>query len=165
MTSYSTCINCAADKEACDRRKEIRAAIKGARITSLKFKCAERKSMFRPGQRVEVTWTVGGDVYETDETWSGTVLRESGTRFHIAIDDAPSDEGTPARDFIRNERLFVKVSPHRLNALDEPDRQICNFCERAPAEGDSCKDRDGDVWSFNGGYPMGCLIKDNVDAA
>lgn len=121
--------------------------------------------MFRPGQRVSVTWTVGDYREQTDETWSGTVLRESGTRFLISIDDLPSDEGTPAREFIKNDRLFVKVTPGRLNALDEPDRRICNFCERAPAAGDACADRDGDTWSFNGGYPMGCLIKDNVDAA
>lgn len=161
MTSYTTCINCAADKQACERRIEIRAAIKGAHITSVKFRCGDRQSMFRTGQRVAVTWTVGGDnEYELDETWPGTVLRESGTRFLISIDDVPSDEGTPARDYINNERLFVKVSPSRLRALDEPDRRICKFCQRAPADGDACQDRDRDVWSRNGGYPLGCLVKE-----
>ncbi len=158
MTSYSTCINCAADKANCTRRAEVRAAIKGVHITSVKFRCTERQSMFRRGQRVSVTWTVGGDCYELNETWPATVIAEVGTRFVLSVDDVASDEGTPARDYIKNERLFVKVSPSRLTALDEPDRQICKFCERAPITGDACQDRDADIWSFNGGYPQGCLL-------
>lgn len=165
MTSYTTCINCAADKQTCERRNAVRAAIKGAHITSVKFRCTDRQSMFRTGQRVAVTWTVGGDnEYELDETWPGTVLRESGTRFLISIDDVPSDEGTPARSYIKNERLFVKVSPSRLRALDEPDRRICTFCDRAPVDGDACQDRDRDIWSFNSSYPLGCLVKERADA-
>ncbi|MBY0394555.1 MAG: hypothetical protein K2Q27_14970 [Novosphingobium sp.] len=164
MTSYTTCINCAADKQACERRNAVRAAIKGAHITSVKFRCTDRQSMFHPGQRVGITWTAGNGDYELDETWPGTVIRESGTRFLIAIDDVPSDEGTPARSYIRNERLFVKVSPSRLQLLDEPDRRICKFCERAPATGDACIDRDTDIWSFNSGFPLGCMLKEAADA-
>lgn len=158
MTSYTTCINCAADKANCTRRAEVRASIKGAHITSVKFRCAERKSMFRRGQRVSVSWTVAGDCYELDETWPATVITESGTRFLLSVDDVASDKGTPARDYIKNDRLFVKVSSSRLTALDEPDREICKFCERAPIAGDACQDRDAYIWSFNGGYPQGCLL-------
>ncbi|WP_298164997.1 hypothetical protein [Novosphingobium sp.] len=163
MTSYSTCINCAADKATCERREQVRAAIKGSGITSVKFKCDKRQSMFHVGQRVAITWEVSTEAdYSLDETWPGTVVRENGTRFVVAVDDVPSDEGTPARDYIRNDRLFVKVSPQRLRALDEPDRPICNFCERAPSVGEACKDFDRDLWSHNSGYPSGCLLGESA---
>jgi hypothetical protein len=158
MTSYTTCINCAADKATCERREQVRAAIKGAGITSLKFKCDKRQSMFHVGQRVAITWEVQTEApYSLDETWPGTVVRENGTRFVVAVDDVPSDEGTPARDYIKNDGLFVKVAPHRLQALDEPDRSICGYCERTPIAGDACDHRDADLWRHCGGYPPKCL--------
>jgi hypothetical protein len=162
VTSYSTCINCATDKVACGRRNEVRAAIKGTGITSVKFRCADRKSMFHAGQRVAVTWTVGGDGYELDETWPATVIRESGNRFVLSVDDVDSDEGTPARGYIRNEQLFVKVSPHRLQKLDEPDRKICEFCQLTPGFGDICKNKD-ELWGGDGS-PPDCILKMQVTA-
>ncbi len=157
MTSYTTCINCAADKTACARRRDIRAAIKGAGITALKFRCPERQSLFRIGQRVSVTWTVFYDREDgMDETWPATVISENGTRFLLSIDDVDSNEGTPARQYIKNERLFVKVSPSRIQALDEPDRAICKWCEQAPLPGSECQNRN-DYWGFQS-LPPGCLL-------
>lgn len=159
MTSYSTCINCAADKTNCPRRRAVQEAIKGAGITSLKFRCSERKPMFRPGQRVSVTWAVGGDnEYALDETWPATVIKESGTRFLLSVDDVESDEGTPAKEFINNERLFVKVSPSRLTLLNEPERAICRFCDRAPLAGSDCPERSAEWFHTTGNCPPGCML-------
>lgn len=166
MTSYITCINCAADKNGCARRAAVRTAIKGAGVTSVKFRCADRQSMFRPGQRVGITWTVGGDGYELDETWPATVIAETGTRFLVHIDDVESDEGTPARDFINNERLFVKVSPSRLRPLDEPDRTVCKWCQRAPVPGQKCPEAlpdVADIWPD--GVPPYCVLREEQGAA
>ena len=89
---YSTCTNCAVDKGTCARRAEIRAAIKGTGITSAKFRCDDRQSIFNPGQRVAVTWPVGADYDDTNyESWPATIIAEVGTRFLISVDDVDGD--------------------------------------------------------------------------
>lgn len=151
MTYYSTCANCAADKELCVRRAEIRTAIRGTGITSAKFRCAGRQPLFHAGQRVSVTWPNGE--YDENESWPATIITEVGTRFLISVDDTPGDLETPARDYVKNERLFAKVSPAKLLALDEPDRAICAFCSTAPGDG-QCPEI-GKGW---GGNPPSCLL-------
>ena len=159
MTSYTTCINCAADKKGCVRRKAIQSAIRGTGITSVKFRCTDRVAIFLPGQRVSITWTVGNDPYEVDETWPGTIIAENGSKFIVSVDDVDSDEGTPARDYIRNEQLFVKVSPSRIRRIDEPDRSICDWCQKAPGPDDACQERSTDTWwHMVGNCPPGCIV-------
>lgn len=76
----------------------------------------------------------------------------------VSIDDVDSDEGTPAREYIKNERLFVKVSPSRIRRLDEPDRPICNWCQKAPGPDDACQERSTDTWwHMVGNCPPGCI--------
>ena len=149
MTYYATCTNCAADKASCARRDEIKTALRGTGITSVKFKCANRQPMFHAGQRVSVTWPNG----EYDESWPATIITEVGTRFLISVDDTSGDLETPARDYVKNERLFAKVSPVKLRALDEPDRAICEFCGTAPGNG-VCPEI-GKGWDGN---PPRCIL-------
>lgn len=158
MTAYRNCKNCILAVEPCARKEEVRAAIKGAGITMVKFRCDMREPLYRRGQRVSVTWPVYEDgEMPTDNVWPATVIAESGSRFLLSVDDVESDEGMPAKEFIKNERLFVKVAATRLRALDEPDRLICGWCEKAPAPGANGADcLDISTWGGQG-YPPTCL--------
>ena len=157
---YSTCTNCAVEKSTCIRRAEIRSAIRGIGITSAKFRCDDRLSIFHPGQRVAVTWPVGDDYDDTNyESWPATIIAEVGTRFLISVDDVDGDFETPARDYIKNERLFAKVSPHKLRAIDEPCRAICKFCGSAPGNG-PCPEK-GSGWD---GLPPTCILAQEIGA-
>lgn len=166
MTSYSTCRNCAVDKTLCARRYQIQHAIKGAGITAVKFRCLDRQALYRKGQRVEITWPVYADgEYPCDESWPGTVIGESGSKFLVTVDDVDSDNGTPARDYIKNERLFVRVSASRIAPSDQPDRAICSWCELAPAPGAICPSKVADwadLWRQDGGLPPGCAARVEV---
>ena len=135
MTAFSTCRNCVLQRKICNRRDELRANIKGFGITSLKFNCHERRSLYQFGDRVSVTWSVPsslcGEYDECDwslETWPATVTMESSGKFVIRVDDVKSDEGTEARDFVKNENLFCRVSPSKLKPIDEPRRLPCSSC-------------------------------------
>lgn len=148
MGFYRTCARCAFEKAPCERRAEVAARIKGTGLTSVTFRCALRTSLFHPGQRVAVTWEVYGEpsYYECPsslESWPATVVQETAKGFVILVDDVESDEGTPARDYIRNEKLFCNVRVGKLKALEEPDRRVCGFCGNPEAADGTVPGCDG----------------------
>lgn len=133
MTVYRTCHNCAVDRDECATRDIIKRSIAGLHITSVKFECENRNPLFRPGQRVSVTWPVNaaeGEYYEDyyEETWPATVIKEVGARFLICVDDVESDYETPARSYIKSDSLYCKVSAGKLKPLEEPKRSVCGLC-------------------------------------
>lgn len=138
MAVYRTCYNCALAKLPCVRRDSIQTDIAGLGITSLKFSCKERKPVFERGQRVTVSWPVpDGGEYGNDYTlegWPATVIRESGARFLIVVDDVPSDHETPARDYVKNESLYARVPAGRLAPLAGEYRAICDACDQIPGD-------------------------------
>lgn len=133
MTVYRTCRNCVRDGKPCLRRDELKVSLKGLGLTSIKFTCRERAALYAAGQRVKVEWPVAehDDPYEVNhytlETWPATVIRESGARFLIAVDDVLSDYETPASDYLKGN-LYARVSATRLSAIDEPARDVCSVC-------------------------------------
>lgn len=140
MAVYRNCSNCALASFPCSRREEIRAVIKSAGITSVKFRCQDRLAIYQPGQRVSITWPVYDDEDLGPESWPATIIEEVGTRFLILVDDVDSSHGTPAREYVKNERLFAKVSAAKLKPINEPARVICKFCGLTPSLGDACKE-------------------------
>jgi hypothetical protein len=143
MTVYRTCMNCSTDRASCPRLAEIKASIKGASITSVKFRCAERAPIFRPGDRVLVTWPVmdesDGYYGGGEESWPATVISEVGCRFLICVDDVDSDYGTSARGYVENDSLYAKVSALKLKRLDQPSRRVCGLCGIVNGNGfDAC---------------------------
>lgn len=135
MANYRTCHNCAVDRDECATRAQIKRAITGLSVTSIKFRCPARQPLFRAGDRVEVTWLVGsGDYHDygpeepNEETWPATVIEEVGARWLICVDDVDSDMETPARDYINSTSLYCKVSAGKLKPLDEPRRAVCTIC-------------------------------------
>lgn len=166
MTFYRPCFNCAFAKLPCARREAVAAGIKGLGLTSLKFRCSERRPAFAVGQRVEVGWMVSEPDGEcgletTREHWPATVVAERGNKFQILVDDVDSDYGTSARGYIKNETLYAKVSASKLRPLAEPPREVCGTCQGVAADGTvtGCfgwAAKEG--WDGHSAYtPEGCL--------
>lgn len=135
MTHYATCTNCEVDKNSCQRRSDLRKALKGSGVYSLKFKCAERKAMFSTGQRVSFDWSLwdsdGYDESELPMRFHGTVIREHGAKFVVQVDSGKdaSGEGIEASEVFKNkDSLITKVRPADLRPLDEPTRAVCSTC-------------------------------------
>ena len=132
MTYYATCLNCAVDKTTCAKRKAISSAIKGLGITSAKFRCADRVSRFRPGQRVEFDWRYydddgSGEGYTA--TFVGTVMHEQkgNKRFAVKVDPDHEIYDLKPADILKSPE-FISVRPDDLRPLDEPDKPLCPLC-------------------------------------
>lgn len=133
---YAPCFNCDVKKAECLRRIELRAALAGLSVTSVKFRCDVRKAKFEPGQRVAFTWTLfdNGSEWHDDGLpleFFGTVLREAGPKFVVQVDKGKDagGEGVEASDvFKKNDQLLIKVRPAHMRALDDPARIICPTC-------------------------------------
>lgn len=151
---YRTCKNCAFDHRSCERRSALEAGVKGLGLTGVTFRCDLRQPFYRIGQRVGVTWKFvlpeWGWGYEegvSAEEWPATVVAETKRGFRIVVDDVPSDNGTPARDYIKSDSLYCNVTAGRLRAIQEPDRAVCGYCG-------SAENGDGTVtgcWASNNG--------------
>jgi len=171
MAYYHPCKNCAVNIYACERRAQVREAIAGLHVTSVKFRCADRKPMFRSGQRVKFAWShweqsdYDGSGCENKLVFSGTVVAEKATKFIVRVDDvdgiAVDDnyESMNPRDVFNNKRLVVKVKPCDMVALDEPDRPMCESCLAYDAEEarSSCHGFNGGAWDVY--HPPGCLVE------
>lgn len=165
MTAFRTCKNCVADG-ACELRDALKRSLVGLGVTSVKHRCAARRPVFVSGQRVSVSWPVGDfDEGYSNESWTATVIKESAPRFLIKVDDADSDCGTPAKEYLKNPSLFARVVAGRLTPIDEPIQPICPACERvgdgAFAEG-GCYGRIGTP-PFSGYRPHRCAAIAKAD--
>ena len=133
MTYFSTCLNCAADKAACAKRKEVRQAIKGLGITSAKFRCDERIARFRRGQRVQFIWRYYGEPDESrggyETVFVGTVMHEKAgnKRFAVKVDPENEIYDLKPADILKNPE-FISVRPDDMVASGEPDRKLCPLC-------------------------------------
>lgn len=162
MAYYKPCKNCASDKASCHRRRDVAAAIAGLSVTVVNFRCGVRTQLFRPGQRVRFVWTLWerNDFGEDDDfglIYHGTVIEESGLRFIVRVDDAPSVDGAKiaARDVFKNDSLVIKVKPSDMKALDEPDRALCPACSAYAGEEGRCQGWEGP--DFHSYWPDGCF--------
>lgn len=159
MTHYATCFNCAVDKAACPRRIAVQQALRGSAVTSLKFRCPERKALFSPGQRVSFNWSSWeNDGYESSclhLVFHGTVIRERGPKFVVQVDagkDASGEELEASNIFTKNDALMIKVRPADMTALDEPAKSVCITCYQVEGQEDRCYRSAGQVW-----VPNGCI--------
>lgn len=150
---YLTCRNCGVNCQTCARRAEVQAGVKGLGLTSIKFRCADRRPMYHAGQRVAVTWKYSPPDWDYEdglslETWPATIVQETKKGFLIVVDDVPSGNDLPAREYIKSESLYCNVMATKLAPLDEPDRQTCEHCR-------SAQNADGSV--------TGCWAADGFD--
>jgi hypothetical protein len=129
MANYNTCIGCTIDKTKCTKRAEIKGAIAGLSVTTIRFKCEERVSLFQPGDRVTTRWFHYNSYEDVDEyEFDGTVIQETYDRKFIVKIDA----GQKCIDYFRNDNLIVKVKRTYIQKLDEPSIIICKDCEAGP---------------------------------
>ena len=159
MTYYATCFNCAADKASCQRRLSLKKVLAGSHVTSLKFRCPERRAFFATGQRVSFEWTMwDSDGYEESAlhlVFHGTVIRERGSKFVVQVDagkDTSGEEIEASDVFKKNDALLIKVRPANMTALDEPAKNVCLTCYQIEGQEDRCYRSDGQVW-----VPNGCI--------
>lgn len=165
MTHYATCFNCAVDKTTCPRRLALQKALVGNHVTSVKFRCPDRKAHFVPGQRVAFDWKMWEpDDYEDEScihlTFHGTVLQEKGSKFVVQVDageDADGQEIKASDVFKRNDALITKVRPADMRPIDEPTKAVCVTCYQIEGmEEIRCYRSQGQVWK-----PDGCITPDS----
>ena len=165
MVCYATCFNCAVDKTACARRLALQKALAGSHVTSIKFRCPDRKAHFAPGQRVAFDWNYwDSDGYEESclpLTFHGTVLQEKGTKFVVQVDaghDASGEEIEASHVFKRNDALITKVRPSDMRPLDEATRSVCLACYQIGGmEEIRChRTNSSPTWK-----PKGCITPDS----
>ena len=157
MTYYHPCKGCAIDPAGCDKRKNIKTALAGLSITSLKFKCAERKPLFYPGQRVSFSWAVCiGQDHEGEGRYrkmrfNGTVICESSrpTKFTVRVDQDGDGYTEEPKNVFRNGGDVVNVRAADLVLLGKPDCTFCPSCLQYEGETGRC-------WDKSSGY-IGCL--------
>lgn len=160
MTHYATCFNCVNDRYTCRRHLAIREALKGSGVYSVKFKCMDRRAYFSPGQRVAFDWKsfdsdAGYDESVLHLTFTGTVIREKGTKFIVQVDNGKdtSGEEIEASDvFKKNDALLIKVRPADMRPLHEPAKAVCPTCYQVDGQEDRCYRSVGQVW-----VPNGCI--------
>lgn len=136
MTAYTTCTGCARDPKTCEFRQQIRTAILGLGVTSIRFKCPIREAAFPPGQRVIVGWPLDDRIdeygHEKPVRFYATVLAElKPGRYRVKVDDGRDIDGAgyDAPDDLRSEG-YANVSIHRLTRVeDEPRLTVCPSCE------------------------------------
>ncbi len=169
MTYYHPCKNCAVSAQACPRRLQIKSAISGLSVTSLKFKCEIRQPRFEAGQRVSFKWKVyettqiAQDDFETEsfEVWfRGTVAWEKSNRlrFVVRVDADQDSNGIYPTDVFKNDNLIVSVRPDDMRAINECSKSMCPNClayDKAEASS-RCQSWDCGAWDAH--HPDGCLL-------
>lgn len=153
MAYYAPCLNCAVPRDQCQRLKEVKEAIAGLSITSIKFRCRDRRARFYPGQRIEFDWQVYDEAdaeYGGGEgcpvSFKGTVVREKTNRrrFVIRVDqDQQCDEYRPSDVFKDSE--FISVRPDDMRPVNEPDRSLCERCSAYLDDPDDCTSKCHDM--------------------
>lgn len=145
MTYFHTCRACVIDG-ACEVQNELKSAIAGLGIRSLKHHCTQRVDMFKPGAPVLVdTWAT----YDRGEDDSEPPVRDwfKGHFIQYARDGRPLvyvAAGTPGEggegDFEPHGNGFLKVALSRVKSRDgEPvDTEACRWCAAILGVGQNC---------------------------
>lgn len=128
----SPCKRCPKRHANCRRNQEIRSAVRGLKLGSIKFRCDEHTNQFRPGQRVFIF--LGGGLDEFTAT--GTVMAWSGGRKVQVCVDAPfvaEPRWNGIDDIYQPEKTIkhaiVKIWPDRLKHIGE-SAPICRNCRK-----------------------------------
>lgn len=164
---YTNCRGCTVNTSTCAHRAKIRESLAGLGLTSIKFKCPDRKPQFSRGNRVLVTWTLVGRPYQTSEgydyanevvSFKATVIEEKKPgRFLIRVDDGASHDC--GDDFVAPDCLsgngFASVGFQKLQSLNEFNKRVCDLCNSPNM---------ADCWNSSVGLSRDCMKK-NVELA
>lgn len=129
--NYGTCKGCLFEGADCAERKRIGAEIKGLGITSIKWKCAWRRSAYTVGQPIVVSILersdYPGENYQCQ--FGAYVVGMKGRRVLAYIPVANQFVEEPG-DFEFNHRGFVGLSVDRIYRRDGITEPVCSRCHR-----------------------------------
>jgi hypothetical protein len=144
MTIYRTCAGCICDKAPCESREALKMKLKGIGVTSIKWKCADRKSRFEIGDPVIARTMAGkeyiegsgyGDAEIAFDSFDGIVIRNAGTKCIVFI--KPGTEGGESGYIFDPQKGqgFCKIPISRLTSGNGPRVKVCPTCENPESEG------------------------------
>lgn len=127
MTTYHPCLRCPLGRrEPCPVKDAMRKHVGRSDITIVRFKCPVFESLFRVGQRVEVSLGYfepahhyyDGYAYSAGK-WTGVIVGRSlkKDKWTVFLDDGWKEQDC----FVKNERGVVALYPKYIKALDEAD--------------------------------------------
>lgn len=127
MTFYRTCTGCLSQGKPCDTRNALRKRLAGIGVTSVKWKCADRKPVYQVGSPVWVDTVADNDDADYRDEFPGIVIDVGGTRPLVFID--PGSLGRNEREFVPNNgRGFCRIPFSRLTAREGELEKICPSC-------------------------------------
>lgn len=136
MTTYRTCQGCIFSGQPCEARDALSKSIKGRGVTSVKWKCHNRKSKFVVGDPVwATTWDGEYDEYGDNvrAQFPGIVIREKGTKCLVYIKPGCRDreEETEFHPCEKGAgtKGFCLIPIYRLMRRDAPKEVVCSHCE------------------------------------
>lgn len=149
MTAFRTCLGCRLASEYCAKRSLLSDQIAGLGLTSIKFRCRHRESLYKPGDlvwaRLPYDW---GDQYYPEgmasDDFPGVVIKEmtGSIRLVYVAQGALSPSGI---DFIPKGNGFCKVRVRWLKPRDGEREEVCGYCLQPVAQighGDWCRPQD-----------------------
>ena len=166
MTYFHTCVGCAEQKTECPVREGFKAAIRGQGVTSLRHRCARRKDMFTPGQRVEVLtysdldwdWEYG----PPPRVWfPAVIVSQSAARILVHIQPGTRDT-TGEHEFCTKGNGYCKSRLGRVRptqATDLVDMAHCDHCGAIPSLGDKCGGHVTGIFDDDFGPAPKCIAR------
>lgn len=164
MARFSTCIGCVR-KPDCAKLADIKAAVVGLGVTSLKHRCATRDPEFKPGDPVlvkTVPWRNDpepeNDYREPPKLWFRGVFVSELKNFNQIIvyikPGTPNETEYDGTGYIDEEEFFpsgakpgfVKVPRSRVKKAegDKVDLKLCAACGEPTAITNCCGGMGGD---------------------
>lgn len=136
MTVFRTCYGCLHQGNPCEARDRFRNSIRGMHITSVKWKCLDRKNRFIPGDPVWLytMYNRNGDGDEDGpfrDFFPGHVIRNSGLKAMVYIRPGVLGRDEPHEEygFVSTSNGFCKVTITRLTIRDGERSPLCKWCE------------------------------------
>ena len=147
MTCYRACIGCFAQGDSCATRDDMRSKIKGLGITTVGWKCRDRRPKFNVGQAVWAT-TVASYSGDADDgirrdDFPAFIVRVIGPKAVVYIELGAV--GVDGNDFDGNGSGFCKIPMSRLRSREAPSETVCTFCG----------------WLGSKGHDSGCISPAN----
>lgn len=127
MAYLHACVGCFYAADTCDRRNDLKAAIKGLAISSLRHRCSDRRSIYLRGEGVKVL-TVSDTDRGLDENgavrdwFNATIVKQDGKKVVVFVGDGVRGEASDML-FEAASQGFVKAPLSRIKRSDhEPAR-------------------------------------------
>jgi hypothetical protein len=131
----------------CGHAAFLRKALRGYGIRSMKFACALREEIFRPGQAALFTTFVSDEDDEyrrsvTEVTYPGYVLKQMGSKVLGYIKPGAGEVSGEEIPFEPKANGFVKMPLSRVkpdDQRDDADVTACRWCARHIGLGEACE--------------------------